>query len=124
MEDDWDENHITGVFRLNMTNYYIPNSGFCAPNDYGIVVVDYQTNTVLNLHGYTEFGMLYASEVDLAFDKRYHDIYGQRKERLQAIFEKGIVKEYEHFNKKTKKIEIREFAESLEKVLKKLKKGR
>ncbi len=49
---DDDKKGIRPLPEITMANVYAPNP-FLAPMGYGLVVVDYKTNNVLNLQGYT-----------------------------------------------------------------------
>ena len=50
---------------LTMSDVYAPNP-FLAPMGYGLVVVDYQTNTVLHLQGYTGYGTINPASINNA----------------------------------------------------------
>ena len=58
MKDDYDRNKSTGKFEQPMTPVYAWNREKI-PDEYGIVVIDYQTKTVLHSQGYTDFGQTY-----------------------------------------------------------------
>lgn len=55
MRADWNKNHKTKKFKLNMTDCYSPYPALLAPCSYGIVVFDFMKNVVISCQGYTCF---------------------------------------------------------------------
>lgn len=57
------EEYTSGAYKekkMTMSDVYAPNP-FLAPMGYGLVVVDYKTNTILDMQSYTSFGRLLRS---------------------------------------------------------------
>ena len=78
MREDYEANKGTGRYKHNMTGAYFPCERL-APDGYGLVVVDFQTKTLLHAQGYTSLGQenlhhmrSYESE-DLANLRRLHE---------------------------------------------------
>lgn len=58
MSEDYNKNKKTGKFKLNMTSVYVPDSGFVAPYEYGIVTVDLVKNKIMSLQGYSSLNKI------------------------------------------------------------------
>ena len=56
MKTDWDGNGATGDFAFPMTSAYAPYPFGLKPSEYGIVVTDFVSQTILSLQGYTDLG--------------------------------------------------------------------
>lgn len=70
MRDDYEKNKKTDNFQFNMTPVYAPYDAVpLAPDGYGLVVCDYQTQTILSMQGYTEpTSLLFMSSWDTTED--------------------------------------------------------
>lgn len=64
MKSDWDLNNATGKFKFPMTECYLPGPGL-VPVEYGLVVLDFKTNTILSHQGYTSLDKMLASSINL-----------------------------------------------------------
>jgi len=84
MKDDYERNKDSGNFENNMTDVYFPFD-LLAPTDYGLVVVDFVNNVILESQGYTEIGRIYGS-VSPCDDNFYE---------LQSLFESGRIRQCE-----------------------------
>lgn len=60
MKADWEENSTTGIFRNNMTPFDAPFPYGLKPSEYGLVVTDFLSKTILSLQAYTNLGRLNA----------------------------------------------------------------
>ena len=64
MKDDWDKNGPDGPFKHRMTSCYFPWD-IMAPSEYGLIVVDYQTKTIISMQGYSHIGgLLRVNDID------------------------------------------------------------
>jgi hypothetical protein len=61
---------FNGPQKMKMSSVYVPNSGL-APDGYGLIVVDYKTNTVLHMQNYTNYGALLPAEIYLAMTSKF-----------------------------------------------------
>jgi len=59
------EDYDSGQNKLNMSSVYAPVR-LLAPVDYGLLLIDYKTKTLLNMQGYTDYGRLLATEAGLS----------------------------------------------------------
>jgi hypothetical protein len=73
MQDDWNSNKDTGNYENNMTPVYAPYPFGIRPSEYGIVVTDFQTKTIISHQGYTSFDSLTVHEWMIDESKRYAD---------------------------------------------------
>jgi hypothetical protein len=65
MVDEYNEKKAAGKEdEMGMCQCYVPQSGFIAPIEYGIIVIDYQTNKLVHCQGYSSLDSLYIFEVD------------------------------------------------------------
>lgn len=62
MKDDWDKNHKSGRFEFPMTPCY-GNWRHIAPTGYGLVVIDYKTETILSMQGYSSLNTFHSSRI-------------------------------------------------------------
>lgn len=64
MKDDWERNRATGKFENNMTKVYAPYPFGLRPSEYGFIVTDFVTKTMISCQHYTTLGrfFLYPSE--------------------------------------------------------------
>lgn len=105
--EDWDaEGRDYGIFEHHMTPVYAPFNGILAPIEYGLVVVDYQTNTVLHCQGYTSFGSIYGMEFFSSFakNKPWEYIGGGWEEITrdnQRLIDSGKIKSFMTYDRET-----------------------
>lgn len=92
--NDMREDFLSGKNEHNMTMVYAPYP-FLAPMDYGLVVVDYKTKTILSLQGYTSYGRLLASSVIMAI--RHSDRPSEEDleciENFESLYKAGRIKQ-------------------------------
>lgn len=120
MKKDWEKNHESGNFELNMTDCYFPESEYIGPDDYGLVLFDQVNNKILSLQGYTQLGRVYAGALVSLFkeDKGLVGVRGgaidadDEKEALE-LYHAGKLKTYQKWNRDTYEHEILEFTEDL-----------
>lgn len=61
MRADWEANKATGTYEHTMTPAYAPYPYGLQPSEYGLVVTDFVTHTILSLQGYTHLGQCMAT---------------------------------------------------------------
>ncbi len=77
--EDMSNSYNSGdTINMPMSNIYVPNAGLY-PTGYGLVLIDYQTNTILTSQSYSSLGTIGSSEAGLAKMGRYQD-----KEKIQS----------------------------------------
>lgn len=86
MKGDYEKNKDTGKFEYNMTDAYFPSSGLC-PDGYGLVVVDYDTKTILSMQDYCYFNDINTAGILLDKDNT-------SEESRYAIFKRLVEKGY------------------------------
>lgn len=69
MQEDFEENKDTKKFKYPMTDLYIPQSGFIAPTEYGIVFIDYDKNLLLSCQGYTDLSTYHLTSALLTYQQ-------------------------------------------------------
>ncbi|MFZ3584423.1 hypothetical protein ACOI1H_20000 [Loktanella sp. DJP18] len=92
MKDDWEANKDTEDYALPMTGAYAPYPYGLMPSEYGLVVTDFVTKTILSLQGYSNFGKLNA--VRLSFGESASEMFPDREEQLEAFAAEGRVSSY------------------------------
>lgn len=70
MKEDYEKNHESGKFKLNMTDVYLPETDYLGPTGYGLLVIDYTNNKILSNQGYSFPGYLQTLKVLGAFDEK------------------------------------------------------
>lgn len=110
MVKDYDDAQkgIKPLPEITMVKVYAPNP-FLAPMDYGLVVVDYQTNTVLNIQGYTSLekldcGLVYG-DIKYSSKKEDSEYFRELCENKRII---GLIKKELDPNDDTKIIIVTE----------------
>lgn len=95
MKSDYEKNKESGNFQFNMTDVYIPDSGYISPIEYGIVVIDYQTSKIVHCQGYSSLDLLFMSEVDKIYRETEDDriciqeiIDNKRIKSLRGFYDK------------------------------------
>lgn len=68
MKDDYERNHIDGIFENEMTECYFPGEGL-APCGYGLTVVDHVNHVILDMQGYTSFHNMNVAGISLDINK-------------------------------------------------------
>jgi hypothetical protein len=53
-----------GNYRFQMTDCYIPYSGYIAPIEYGLVLIDYQTEQIISCQGYSSLNTICRYEIE------------------------------------------------------------
>ncbi len=102
-----------GSQELPMSSCYVP--GAClAPDGYGLIVVDYKTNTLLHLQGYTNYGRLLPSSINIAT----YDESPEAKEKIEdckKLITTGKITKARAFSKELNEhfIEIKDFDQVL-----------
>ena len=69
MKKDYDDNHNTGNYEFNMTPVYADHR-LKSPDEYGMLVIDYMSNTILHCQGYTKYGTTAGSHYALMYQDR------------------------------------------------------
>lgn len=59
MKADWEANRETGKFRHNMTEVYAPYPFGLRPSEYGFIVTDFVTKTIISCQHYTNMTRLF-----------------------------------------------------------------
>lgn len=93
-----DQSSRSEQFHSNRTPVYAPHS-FLAPTGYGLVVIDYQTKTVLSMQGYSTLIELFSSDFDslntIGFFNVLEDYFNKEihkhQTRIQRLLERGLV---------------------------------
>lgn len=95
MKADYEKNKNTGKFEFNMTDVYIPYSGHIAPIEYGLVVIDYQTEQILHCQGYTSLDAIHKSEITSpqCYDKKTVDMIQELIDARRVKCQRIIFKE-------------------------------
>lgn len=92
MKTDWEEHGPDGPFVHPMTPVYAPYPFGLQPSEYGLVVTDFQTNTILSLQGYSNFGTLFPMRQLYGADARSID--PERDDRLRTLAEQGHIQSW------------------------------
>jgi len=87
MKSDYEKNKDSGKFEHNMTDAYFPSSGLC-PDGYGLVVVDYDTRTILSMQDYCSFNDINTAGILLDKDNKSED---SRYSIFKRLVEKGYI---------------------------------
>lgn len=93
MQEDWEENREIGTFRHTMTASYAPYPYGLKPSEYGLVVTDFVTKTILSLQNYTDLGRIYAMRQCHGPDSS--EIAPGKAEQIATHAREGSVKHYE-----------------------------
>lgn len=93
MKADWEANKDNGTFKLPMTEVYAPYPYGMQPSEYGLVVTDFVTKTILSLQGYTNLGQINA--VRQAFGPSAAQTFPSKVAQLETWARDGRVKSYE-----------------------------
>ena len=92
MKADWEANRSTGEYALQMTECYAPYPFGLMPSEYGLVVTDFKSKTILSLQGYTNLGMINA--LRLCYGPQADETYPDRTSQLEAFAAKGQISSY------------------------------
>lgn len=90
MKDDWEKNGPKGPFEHPMTDVYAPYPYGLMPSEYGFIVTDFVTKTLISCNSYTSFNHIWA----MAFwwrDEEELEQYGDRIARYQKMFTEGRI---------------------------------
>lgn len=88
---DFEKNQATGHFEFPMTECYAPYPALLAPCGYGLVVFDWNTDSILTMQGYTGFGRLLGWD----FPGPHHEV----EEGSKALFEAGKLQHLHYWKK-------------------------
>jgi len=89
---------------MPMADVYVPNSGLY-PVEYGLVLIDYQTNTILTSQNYCNIGSLGSSEAGIALMGRHRqspfmvsddgekEVNDIERDRVSNLFKSNRIKE-------------------------------
>jgi len=97
MKQDWEDNKDTGQFRENMTSVYAPYPNLLAPSEYGLVVTDFVSKTIISCNGYTSLervrvyiSMLEGRENEL---RNYHTNppVSEQKKHVEWLYNQGRI---------------------------------
>lgn len=98
MKEDWEKNHESGNFEFNMTSVYFPTDDSISPCDYGILVIDYMTETVVSMQGYSCPFNIYGNELISIFDEKKRELNiksnctsKEELEDYQKMIDEGII---------------------------------
>lgn len=93
MKADWDINQASGDFALAMTPAYAPYPFGLMPSEYGLVVTDFVTNTILSAQDYTSLGRLIAPR--LRAGPTAQEAFPDRVDLLETLADAGRIASYE-----------------------------
>lgn len=89
MNEDYQKNKATGKYKLNMTEVYIPDSGFIAPYGYGLVVVDLVTNKIMSMQGYSSLNRISVVTITNLFNElKYNPMAKKDLDEYKELFKK------------------------------------
>jgi len=97
MKLDYEKHKEDKQFELNMTDvYFYEGYDSLAPVDYGIIVMDYKTKTLISSQGYTGenaylFVRKYKTEHGFTYMPQYHGIDTYNEEELKFHLSKGDI---------------------------------
>lgn len=95
MKEDYENNKETGQFKLDMTPVYFPHNTK-SPDEYGIIVVDFQNKKIYSSQDYSGVGNLQFYN----FWSPFEDLEEKQK-RLKTFLETGLIKEMSLYDRKT-----------------------
>lgn len=98
MKKDYEQNKTTGKFKLNMTDCYFPYS-YLAPADYGLVVIDFKTKTLLTMQGYSDLNSIMLHKKGGFIDKWTQKNYNELKNA-------GLIKGYSIYDRLKKNFKL------------------
>lgn len=93
MKSDWETNHETEDFEYRATRVFGPYPFGLRPSEYGLVVTDFVSKTILSLQGYSHLDKLLALRLSSGPDAM--DISPTRAEQITQAAQDGRVKSYE-----------------------------
>lgn len=94
MKSDWEAHKDDENYNLPMTRAYAPYPYGLHPSQYGLVVTDFMTNTILSMQGYSDLDRIFLHEVEFGVDG-VDMLSEDRNERLQAVLAADRVARYE-----------------------------
>jgi len=98
MKSDWEKNQHTEKFDLHMTPSYAPYPYGLAPSEYGLVITDFVSKTILSLQEYTDLGSLNAM-------RQWHgpgsdEVFPGKAAQLDALHRVGRISCYEMISRR------------------------
>jgi hypothetical protein len=93
MKSDWENNHKTHAFEHPMTPYYGPYPFGLLPSEYGLVVTDFTTHTILSLQHYTDLSGIIASR--LHYGSSAEEMFPDKTQMMEQIARSGRVSSYD-----------------------------
>ena len=103
MQADYEENKLTGKYKLNMTGVYFPFDT-TSPSEYGLIVVDAQNKKIYSAQDYCQIG-------SIGFYKLEDD---ETREHVSKLYKAGAIKQVEVWeHKKDKESEFVHYPLSL-----------
>jgi hypothetical protein len=92
MKADWEANQHTEAFEHYMTPTFAPYPYGMKPSEYGLVVTDFATKTILSLQNYSHLDRLIA--LRLTAGPRAYDISPSRKGEIENAVQAGRIQSY------------------------------
>lgn len=92
MKDDWERNGPNGPFDHVMTPTYSPYPYGLKPSGYGAVVVDFDTNHILNLQGYCDVGNI--DYLRMGYGPRAAEMNPDKEDTVNDAAAAGRIKRY------------------------------
>ncbi len=93
MKDDWQRNRANETFEHQMTAVYAPYPFGLKPSEYGLIVTDFATKTILSLQGYTNLSRLNATR--LCHGPMADEFAPARSDQIRHAAAAGRIKTYE-----------------------------
>lgn len=93
MKLDWENNHGVRDFKYPMTSCYAPYPFGLQPSEYGLVVTDFITHTILSLQSYSNLSSISAPR--LFSGKAAEDIFPDKTQALLHTAQSGRIASYE-----------------------------
>ena len=91
MKADWERNGPDGPFEHNMTDAYAPYPYGLTPAEYGFIVTDFQTKTLISCNHYTSFDHIWVMRSMFHADLDGENQYEDRIARYNRMFEEGRI---------------------------------
>jgi hypothetical protein len=92
MKEDWERNGPDGPFDFNMTPVYAPFPYGLKPSEYGAIVVDFDTNHLLNLQGYCGVGTI--DYLRMGYGPRAAEMNPDKEDIVNAMAAAGRIQKY------------------------------
>lgn len=90
MANDWKKNQPDGPFDFNMIPVYAPFPYGLKPSEYGAIVIDFTTNTLLSLQHYCDVGTVGWGRLE--FGPSASSVQPDRDEQINDLFSHNAIK--------------------------------